>query len=398
MTLYYYKAAGKEGILQKGVLEAASTTELKIRLRELGFSPIRYSKKTSFIFSRKVNSRTLMDLCFHLEQFESAGIPLKESLEELHQAQSTLKMKSILFEVIKDVGGGLLFSQALAKHASVFDPVFIGLVTAGEKTGRLSFVLRQLFDHLQWVDEIQAQVFKAIRYPLIMGGVLFAAVLILMTVLVPELVAFIKNFSQELPASTRLLLGFSGFLSDHIFLFFVIVGMFPALLLAFFQFYPKGHILKDHFLNVLPVIGPLRRKVALTRFCHIFAVMFESGVDILQALQTARKCLKFGQMYHTLENVETFVREGFCISDAFQKAGFFPPLVVRMIKVGEQTSSLQKTLHYVKKYFDLNLKREVDHIIGLIEPLMILCIGIVMAGIIYSVFLPLYDVLSVLDY
>jgi len=271
-------------------------------------------------------------------------------------------------------------------------------VTVGEKTGRLSSVLHQLFHHLKWIDEIQAQIFKAIRYPLIMGSVLCASLLILMTVLVPELVAFIKNFSGELPTSTRLLIAFSGFLSDHIFLIFVIAGMILALLLTFFQFHPKGHIWKVRFLDGLPVIGPLRQKVVLACFCHVFAVMFESGLDILQALQTARKFLRYGQMYHALENVEMFVREGFCISDAFQKVGFSPPIMERMIRVGEQTSSLQKTLLHVKEYFDTILKRQVDHAVGLIEPLMILCVGMVMAGIIYSVFLPLYDSLSVLDY
>jgi len=398
VTLYRYKAAGKGGILQKGVLEASSPTELKIRLREHGFSLITYSMETSFLFYQKVKPRTLMDLCLHLEQFENAGIPLRESLEELHQLQNTPKLKAILVEIIRDVEGGLLFSHALSKHPSVFDPVFIGLMAVGEKTGQLSFVYRQLFQHLKWVDEVQAQVFKSLRYPAIMATVLFVTVFILMTVLVPELVAFIRNFSRELPLSTRLLIAFSGFLSDHIFLIFGIAGMLVALLFIVFKFHPKGHYWKDCFLDALPLIGPLRRKVALARFCHIFSVMFESGIDILQALQTARKYLKYGQMYTSLETIERLVREGLSLSEAFQRAGFFPPMIVRMVRIGEQTSSLQKTLIHVKDYLDATLKRQVDHSIGLIEPMMILCVGLVMTWIIYSVFFPLYDTLSVLDY
>ncbi|OJW51048.1 MAG: hypothetical protein BGO67_12000 [Alphaproteobacteria bacterium 41-28] len=395
---YRYKAVGKDGLLQKGILEVSSPSDLKGHVRTLGLSLISYSVDISCFFSRKVKSQALMDLCLHLEQFENAGIPLKESLIELRHVCSAPKLQSILIEVIKDVECGLLFSNALAKHPSVFDSVFVGLVAVGEKTGNLSFAYQHLFRHLKWVDEVQAQTFKALRYPLIMAIVLLTVVFILMTVLVPGLVKFIQNSGAEIPVTTFFLLSFSGFCSDHFFLILAMLGILTTLSVAFFKYHPKGHLWKDRLLDTIPLIGPLRKMISLARFCHIFAVMFGGGIDILQSLQSARKSLKPGQMYAALENAETLVREGFSLSGAFQKVGVFPSMVVRMVKVGEQTSSLQKTLSHMKDYFDATLKRNVDYVVGLIEPFMILSVGCVMAWVIYSIFLPLYDTLSTVDY
>jgi len=398
MSLYRYKVAGKNGIIQQGMLEAPSPIELKAHIRERGLSLITYSTTPSFSFSRKVKPRILMNLCLHLEQFESAGIPLRENLEALYHLQTPSKLKTTLGEVIKDVEGGSVFSKALAKHSSIFDAVFIGLIAVGEKTGRFSFVLQQLFQHLKWVDEVHAQISKALRYPLIMAIVLLSLIIILMTILVPELVKFIETFAERVPLSTRFLICISTFLSNNLFFICFVFKMIFIVLIIFFKFHRKGPYWKERLLDALPLLGPLRRKVALARFCHIFAVMVESGIDIIQALQTARQYLQHGQMYHALEDTERYITEGLSLSNAFQKAGFFPPIVIQMVKIGEKTSSLQKTLFHVKDYFDTTLKRQVEHTIGLLEPLMILCLGSLMAWIIYSIFLPLYDTLSVLDY
>ncbi len=401
MTFYRYKALGKEGALHKGKVDVESSADLKRHLEELGLSLITYSsqrRELSSFFPHKVRTRALMDLCLHLEQFEKAGIPLKDSLEDLVTVQEVPKLKITLLEVIRDVERGILFSKALAKHPLVFDSIFVGLIAVGEKTGRLSFVLQHLVHHLKWLDEVQAQILKAFRYPLFMIIFLLAAVVVLMTVLVPELVAFMQSFRGELPLSTRCLLAVSSFLSRYLFLLLSgVVGGF-LLILAVFKFHPHGGFWKNNLQERMPLIGPLRRKLAMARFCHLFAVMFGGGIDILHALQTARESLGPGRLSSTLKDVERFVREGSALSSAFEKGGGFPPLVIRMIKMGEQTSSLHVNLLHVKEYFDTTLKRHVEHMVGLIEPLMILTVGSVMAWIVYSVFVPLYETLALMDY
>ncbi|MBY0293614.1 MAG: type II secretion system F family protein [Alphaproteobacteria bacterium] len=398
MTIYRYKALGKDGTLQKGILEASSSIELKTYLHHHSLSLITYSANMSLRFSQKINQKYLIDFCLYLEQFENAGIPLKESLEELCHIQSMLKLKSILVEVIRDVEHGLLFSSALAKHPAAFDSVFVGLVAAGEKTGQFSFAYTQLFQHLKWVDEVKAQTLKAIRYPLITASVLVGVIFTLMTVLVPELIKFIQISTTTLPFSTRLIVYISKFLSTYIFYIIIFMGIVTTFSTLFFKCHPNGFIWKDRLLSQFPLIGPLRKRLCLARFCHIFAVLFGSGIDILCAIQTARRSLQRGQTYEAIKTVEGLVSEGFSLSEAFQKVGIFSPMVIRMVKVGEQTSSLQKTLFHVKEYFDRLIKRQVDHMIGLIEPFMVISVGLVMAWIIHSIFLPLYDTISILDH
>ncbi len=393
MRLYWFKAIAKGGHLQRGMIGAPSSKELKAHLREMGLSLVTYSRRPSFHFSRQVSHRILLDFCFHLEQFENAGIPLKESLRTLHQEQSSPLFKSILLQITCDVEGGTLFSKALEKHPLVFDPVFVGLIAAGEKTGQFSEVLRHLFQHLTWKEEIQAQTLKVLRYPLIVSLVFLFVVYGLMMTLVPELVSFIKAFSKDLPFSTLFLIKVSNFLSN--FFFYILASL--GIIYFFIKIHPKGTFWENLILDNAPVIGAFRKKNKLTRICHVMAVLFENGIDILQALKTTRKSLKEGQLYNDLENVERLVREGIILSEAFHRVGIFPPIIIRMIKIGEQTSSLQKTLFHVKHFFDTSLKREADQMIGLIEPLMILTLGFVLGWVIYAVFLPLYDTLSVLE-
>lgn len=397
MKIYQYKAIGKNGNLQKGRLEAIDPTDLKKQLGGLGFSLITYSSKTPPLSYKKIKPKMLMDLCLHLEQFENAGVSLKDSLKYLAESQTLPKLRALLKEVLRDIEAGLLFSQALAKHTMVFDPVFISLISTGEKIGSFSSVLGHLSQHLKWIDDIHAQTVKALRYPSIMGIVLIMVIVVLMTVLVPELAKFIENFGENLPHSTQFLLSFSKFMSKHISSLLSISMVLFISVRLFFKFHAKGSQWKEYILDALPFIGPLRRKMALVQFCHIFSIMFENGISIIYILETSRKYLKHKATEAALQKVEILIKEGVTLSAAFQKVAFFPPVVIQMMKIGEQTSSLHKTLFHVKNYLDTTLKRQVDHILGLLEPFIIIILGCLMIWLICSIILPLYDTFSSLD-
>lgn len=397
MTLYHYKAVSEEGVLKQGRLDALSRNELKAQLRAQGLSLISYSRKTSFLLSRKVPLRALIDLCLHIQQFEKAGISLKDSLEELASVSDSLRLKSTLKIVIKDIEGGLILSKALMKHPTVFDAVFVGMITVGEKTGRIAFVLEHLSQHYKWVDETQALTFKALRYPLIVSLVLMFLIGVLMTYLVPELIVFIQNFSNDLPLSTRILIGFSRFLSENSVFLLSTFGILGVCLQVILKLHPKGYLGKDLFLNSLPVIGSLRRRLILVRFLHIFTVLFESGIDIISALQISRKSLTPGHMSRGLLDLERQIQEGLTLSQAFEKSDNFPKMALHMIRMGEQTSRLTEALQHAKDYLDMTLKRQIEMVIGLIEPTLILCVGCIIGWIIYALLLPLYDTLSLLE-
>lgn len=396
MTLYRYKAISKEGILQQGFIEAPSAKEVRTTLQLLNLSPISYSR--DFLSLLKIKTKTLLELSLHLEQFERAGIPLKDSLEELKNAQNSAHLRSLITHVLTSLECGDLFSTALSKHPQVFDSIFVSLVMMGEKTGHMTFAYQHLIQHLKWVETFHSQTAKALRYPFILSIVLMILLVTLLTFLVPQLLQFFQGPSVTLPLSTLILITLSDFLSNHLFVLLIgVMGCF-FLLILIFKSHPNGALWKDWIFNKIPFVGCLRKSLFLTRFFHIFSTLFESGIDILQALQVARKSLPPGQMSLALENLEALVKEGFSLSKAFQKVGLFPSIVIRMIKIGEQTSSLPKILSHLKDHFDQNLKRQVDSMLSYLEPIMIFIMGFMMTWIVYAVFLPLYDTLSTLDH
>lgn len=289
--------------------------------------------------------------------------------------------------------GGAKLSETLSKHPLIFDKVFIGLIEMGERTGNFSEVFQEISNHLKWVDELQAQIFKALRYPLIMAGVLGGVFFILTTILVPELSHFVVTFSEDLPWSTFLLVKFSDS-----FLWIFTFGITAGLCFLFAdRIHPRGILLKASLLETLPLIGRLKKTLALVRFCHVFGILFQRGIDILQSLQTARQSLGPGPLSKAVERIENALQEGTPLSIAFQQEGIFPELVIKMIKLGEKTGTLSQTLLYAKEHLDASLKRQVDHIVGILEPTLILSGGLMMVWIIVSIFLPLYETFSSLD-
>lgn len=398
MTLYRYKAFDKEGIIHKGVIEASSLKTLRESLCTQSLSLVSHSRDLSFFFKGRPSPKVLMDICLHLEQFENAGIPLIESLEELQKTQSSQKLKSILEEVKTSVKAGCLLSEAFSRHPQFFDAVFIGMIAAGEKTGNLTLSYHQLSQYLKWLDEIQAQTLKAFRYPLIITAVFMAMLFILLVVLLPEIAKFMEMSSMPLPWSIKTLLSLSHFITNYGFLFSLLLLSLSFSLIGFLHIHPKGSYWKSHFLDHIPGLGHLRKTLDFTRFSHIFALTYSSGINILYALETTRNTLKPGRLHEAIKLLEVDIREGLSLSMALQKTNLFPSFMIRMIQIGEKTSSLETSLHYIKDSFDTTLKRRVDHFIGLIEPTMFIFIGLILAWTVSSIFLPLYETLSTLDY
>ena len=398
MTLYRYKAFDEAGIIHKGTIEASSLETLRHFLCAQNLSLVSHSRDLSFFFQRRLSPKVLMNICLHLEQFENAGIPLIESLEELRKTQSSQKLKSILKEVKTNVKEGHLLSEAFSKYPHFFDAVFIGMIAAGEKTGKLTLSYHQLSQHLKWLDEIQSQTLKAFRYPLIITVVFISMLFILLVVLLPEIAKFMKMSSTPLPWSIKALLALSHFIKNHGILFSLLLPSLSFSLIGFLHIHPKGPYWKSHFLDYVPGLGHLRKTLNLTRFSHVFALTYGSGINILYALETARNTIKPGRFHEAIKMLEVDIREGFSLSMALQKTNLFPSFMIRMIQIGEKTSSLETSLLYIKDSFDTSLKRRVDHLVGLIEPTMFVFVGLILAWAVSSIFLPLYETLSTLDY
>ena len=393
MATYNYKAIDKMGRHARGQMDALNEVDLEIRLERMGLDLITYkSTEKSKSFSRnKVSNLDLVMFCFQLEQLTSAGVPLLEGLNDLRESTDNPYFQKIMGSLVADVEGGKMLSQALADYPDVFNEVFVNLIAAGEKTGQLPTVFDNLSNTLKWQDELIVQTKRLLMYPVILFVVVTIAVVVLMVFLVPEMVKFLKSLGQELPWNTRLLIALSDAFVNYwwLMLAFIIVAilaftfMMKTSLKARYQF--------DYFKLKMPVTGPVLQKIIMARFARYFALMYQTGIPILEAIKTCEKIVGNRVVADALSRAHNQINAGESMSESFHNAGLFPPLVVRMIKVGESTGALDKSLMNISYFYDRDVNEKMQKMLKLLEVGLTVALGIILLFIMASVLLPIYD-------
>src|SRR5258706_549861 len=282
----------------------------------------------------------LIHFCCQREQLIGAGVPLVESLIDLRDSIETARFREVMSGVIESIQGGLRLSQSLAQYPQIFNPVFTSLVRAGEDTGKLAEVLKSLVENLKWEDELAEHMKKLVLYPAFVGSIVIMVTFFLMIYLVPQMVAFIKNMGQQIPLQTRVLIEVSAFFVGYWW------ALLAAPLILFFgvklaaQANPLVRYQLDRFKLALPVAGEIMRKIILSRFASIFALMYSSGITILDAIRssegiTGNMVIPEGLKLHGQQ-----IRVRLIVTTTCQSVCPFPPLVVRMLRVGESTGAL----------------------------------------------------------
>jgi type IV pilus assembly protein PilC len=350
------------------------------------------TEKSKQLFTQnKVSNRDLVMFCFQLEQLTRAGVPMLEGLNDLRESTANPYFQKVLGAIAGEVEGGKMLSQALEEHPGVFDEVFVNLVAAGEQTGQLPTVFDNLSNTLKWQEELIAQTKRLLIYPLIVLVVVSAAVGVLMVFLVPEMVKFITSLGQELPWNTKLLIFLSNAFVHYWWLFISI----PIVLVVGFMAYIKQNTAAqyrfDYFKLKLPITGEILQKIIMARFARYFALMYQTGIPVLNAIKTCENIVGNRVIADALSRVHTQINAGDTMSDSFHNAGLFPTLVVRMIKVGENTGSLDKSLLNVSYFYDRDVSDLMQKMLKLIEPALTIILGLVLLFIMASVLLPIYD-------
>jgi type IV pilus assembly protein PilC len=345
-------------------------------------------------FGRGVSRPELINFCFHLEQLSSSGVPVVEGLTDLRDSVENPRFREVISGLIEGIQGGQNLSGALSNYPETFSPVFRALVKAGEDTGRLPEVLRSLVENLKWEDELRAQTKKLVMYPLFVGVVVLGVTLFLMVYLVPQMVSLIKTMGQTLPLHTRLLIAVSDFLVGYWWLviaapFIIFFGIkFAA------QSNPVLRYRIDAFKLRLPVLGPILRKIILSRFASVFALMYSSGITILDAIRSSEETAGNLVIQEALRNVGQEIGEGKNVTAAFQDVGMFPPLVVRMLRVGESTGALDTALANVSYFYNREVREGIAKIQVMIEPTLTVLMGVLLGWVMLSVLGPIYDMIT----
>ena len=397
MALFTYKAVDTRGKAILGQIEAMNIVDLEMRLKRMGLDLVRGGparQGSGLLRGGTVKRGELINFCFHMEQLIGAGVPLVESLIDLRDSIENVRFREVISGVLEGIQGGLRMSQALAQYPEIFNPVFTSLVRAGEDTGKLPDVLRSLIENMKWEDELAEHMKKLIMYPAFVGSIVLMVTLFLMVYLVPQMVAFIKNMGQQIPLQTRILIEVSAFFVAYWWAvlaapFVIFIGVRLAA-----QANPLVRYQLDRFKLALPVAGEIMRKIILSRFASIFALMYSSGITILDAIRSSEEIAGNMVIQEGLKLAGQQISEGKNVTAAFQEIGLFPPLVVRMLRVGESTGALDTALLNVSYFYNREVRESIGKIQVIIEPALTVILGAVLGWVMLSVLGPIYDVIS----
>jgi len=394
--LFAYKAMNPEGRTVMGQMEAANLIDLEMRLKRIDLDFIKGDpvKQGGVLHSAKIPRPELINFCFHLEQLTRSGVPILEGLTDLRDSITHPQFRQVLAGMIESIEGGKTLSQAMLEHPRTFDEVFISLIRAGEDTGNLPGVLQSLVDSLKWQDELASQTKKLIMYPAFLGFVVVGVTFFMMIYLVPKMAGFIKNMGQELPLQTQVLMATSDFFVNYWYLIIIT----PIILAVASTVAVKSNSVAryrfDAFKLKIPYIGEILRKIILSRFSGIFAMLYASGISIIDAIKTTENVVGNMVIKEGLQRAGQLIADGQNVTAAFQSINLFPPLVVRMLRVGENTGGLDKALINVSYFYNRDVKESIEKVQTMIEPAMTMIVGLILGWVMIAVLGPIYDIIS----
>lgn len=394
---FQYKAKSKNGDQISGTLEAENKSVIARQLRDKGYYITEISEKRKALdvgeFIKMHRRVKLKDLSIFSQQFAAmidAGISLVDALNILVDQTDHRRLRDVIEKVRDDVETGISLADAMAKHPAVFPKLYIQLVKAGESGGVLDRILNKLAAHYDRQDELNSMVRSALYYPAVILAVGVIVVIFLVTQVVPQFVDMFRDFGSELPLPTRMLLAISTFMQSYWWALLLAFLVF-LFVLARFRNTPAGKEKTDSWVLKTPIIGPMMRKVYISRFSSTLAILIDSGVDLLTALAIVEDVVGNRVYGEILTNARVKVREGSNLSDPLNESGEFPAMVIQMLSVGEETGSMGNMLNKISTFYDRQVEASVDGAISLIEPVMIVLLAVMVGFVAVSIVTPMFD-------
>ncbi len=402
MPHFRYTAKDSKGNSLKGVLEAATRQEAVAALHKqgvliisLGEVKAKQAGRSAGHFAKKVKMDELVIFSRQLATMVDAGIPLVGALDILGQQIETKSFKNVVQGIRERVEAGESLSDAMSKHRTIFSELFVNMVKAGEASGMLDEILEKVAEYLEKTSALQRKVQSALIYPAVVTSMAIGITLVLLIKVIPVFKDIYSGFGAALPRPTQILIFVSDALGKY-FLVTTIVLVLVFIALGRYLRTERGRFMFDSFLLSVPVFGVLFKKVAVSKFTRTLSTLVKSGVPILTSLEIVSRTSGNKAVEAALEVVRKNVREGERIADPLAKSKIFPPMVVRMVAVGEQAGQLEKMLTKIADFYETQVDAAVSGLTSLIEPLIILFLGIVIGTIVICMFLPIFRLTSVL--
>ncbi len=400
MAIFEYKAIDETGKAVTGTMEASSSAAVSEFLDKQNYMPLKIDEKkdsglnkTIFNFGKKIRQEDLISFTKQLVTLIKAGVPIISSLEALSEQTDSAILKETIEKIKDDLQAGNNFSNALAKYPDVFDDLYVNSVRAGETGGVLDQVLLRIGNLMTYEGEIKSKVKGAIRYPIIVVTFITIAFTILMTFVVPKFADIFSSAGAELPLPTKILMGISSVLKNY--WYFIFGGLGGFFILSYYYVKTeKGRLNWDKLILKIPVFGNLFLKTAMSRFAHMFETLNKSGLPILQTMDIVSKTLGNVYIGNELERVGQGIEKGKGISKPLSESGLFPPLVIRMIAVGEQSGSLDEMLKNVSEHYDSEVNYLIENLVTMIEPILTVTIGAMVLLLALGIFLPMWNMMQ----
>ena len=395
MPIYVWEGKNRKEETQKGEMEAPSPEAVKDQLRRLNVTPIKIKKKPKDLFENvaflqpKVKEKDVIIFARQFSTMIDAGLPIIQCMNILYAQQDNKTFQKMLKEIKESVESGATLAESLKKYPKIFDDLFVNMIAAGEAGGILDVILKRLAGYMEKAAKLKRQVKGAMIYPAMTLAVAVIVVAVLLVFVIPVFEKMFQDFGGQLPGPTQMVVNLSNFVKSKI---YYIVGALVIFIFAFKKFYntEKGRITVDDLVLKLPVFGLLLRKVAVSKFTRTMGTMLSSGVAILEALDIVAKTAGNKTIERAINNVRAGITEGRTMAEPLSESGVFPAMVCQMIAVGESTGALDAMLEKIADFYDEEVDQAVENLTSMIEPFMLVFLGVVVGGLVISMYLPIF--------
>jgi type IV pilus assembly protein PilC len=400
MPAYVWKGKTRDGKAVSGERSAENKEAVMALLRrdQILVSSVKEKGKEMVLpkFGGGVPSK---DLAIFVRQFSvmiDAGLPLVQCLEILGSQQENKTFAKILQQTRMDVEGGASLADAMRKHPKAFDDLFVNMIAAGEAGGILDTILKRLATYIEKAVKLKSQVKGAMVYPIAVISIAGIVIAVILWKVIPTFAAMFEGLGAQLPLPTRIVIAMSNWFVRAL-PFMVIIGIAGAFLFKKYYATHNGRRVVDRIVLKLPILGILMQKIAVARFCRTLATLMASGVPILDGLEITARTAGNAIIEDAIMLVRKGVESGLTVAQPLKESGVFPPMVVQMIGVGEQTGALDAMLSKIADFYEDEVDQAVANLLTLMEPVMIAFLGVTVGGIVISMYLPLFDLISKLS-
>jgi type IV pilus assembly protein PilC len=393
MPLFEYTARTATGEETTGTVELASREDVAAHLRKRRMRLVRVREAKSRKRGGRIPTRDIVIFTRQFATMINSGLPLVQALDILAQQTDNKTLAEVTKQVVYDVESGNTLADALSKHKNAFTDLYINMVAAGEAGGILDTILLRLAVFLEKNDAIVRKVKGAMIYPAVIFAVAAIAIVILLIFVIPTFQQMFSSVQMELPLPTRVVIGMSDLLQNY---WWAMIAAAVATVFAIRRYYatPGGKLVIDRLMLGAPIVGDLLRKSAVSRFTRTLGTLISSGVSILDGLEITARTAGNRVIHDAVMESRGSIAGGETIADPLQKSGVFPPMVTSMIAVGEATGGLDQMLTKIADFYDDEVDAAVSALLSLLEPVMIVILGVVVGGMIVAMYLPIFNMIN----